>query len=171
MFAVAVGDIVGLTDEEIKLGLNSFEGVGMRQNIKVKNGITYIHDYYNASPESIRASLSVTKKLADSKNGRTVAVIGSVLELGKMSEALHRSIGNDAFSIGADLLFTFGEDAAFIADEALKLGMDDNRIFVFKDISDPNPIANVLRASLKTNDCVLIKASHGIEMGRIADLL
>jgi UDP-N-acetylmuramoyl-tripeptide--D-alanyl-D-alanine ligase len=171
MFAVAVGDIVGLTDEEIKLGLNSFEGVGMRQNIKVKNGITYIHDYYNASPESIRASLSVTKKLADSKNGRTVAVIGSVLELGEMSEALHRSIGNDAFSIGADLLFTFGEDAAFIADEALKLGMDDNRIFVFKDISDPNPIANVLRASLKTNDCVLIKASHGIEMGRIADLL
>lgn len=171
MFAVAVGDILSLTDSEIKLGLSMFEGVGMRQNIKEKNGITYIHDYYNASPESIRASLSVTRKLADEKGGRAVAVIGSVLELGELSEKLHRSIGRDAYTIGADLLFTFGTDAAFIADEAITLGMSKNKVQVFEDISDPNPIAVAVKAALRENDCVLIKASHGIEMGRIADLL
>ncbi len=171
MFAVAIGDMLSLTDGEIKLGLSMFEGVGMRQNIKVKDGITYIHDYYNASPESIRASLSVTKNLAKEKNGRTVAVIGSVLELGNLSETLHRSIGKDAAHIGTDLLFTFGEDAAFIADEAITMGMDKDKIQVFKDITDPTPIANAIKNVLKLNDCVLIKASHGIEMGRIADLL
>ena len=171
MFAVAVGDILSLTDGEIKLGLSTFEGVGMRQNIKVKDGITYIHDYYNASPESIRASLSVTKKLADEKGGRAVAVIGSVLELGELSEKLHRAIGRDAYTIGADLLFTFGTDAAFIADEAIKLGMSKNKVQVFEDISDPNPIAVAVKSALRENDCVLIKASHGSEMGRIADLL
>lgn len=171
MFAVAIGDMLSLSDNEIRLGLSMFEGVGMRQNIKIKDSITYIHDYYNASPESIRASLSVTKNLAQEKNGRTVAVIGSVLELGNLSEALHRSIGKDAFLIGTDLLFTFGEDAAFIADEAIKMGLNIDSVQVFKDITDPTPIANAIKNVLQPNDCVLIKASHGIEIGRIADLL
>ena len=171
MFAIAVGDILSLTDAQIKLGLNMFEGVGMRQNIKVKNEITYIHDYYNASPESIRASLSVTKKLAEEKKGRAVAIIGSVLELGEMSEMLHRQIGSDAYTIGTDLIFTFGSEAAFIADEAIKLGMNKDNVKAFEDTSDPKPIAEAVNGSLKSGDCVLIKASHGLEMGRIADLL
>ncbi len=171
MYAVTVGRLVGLTDEEIKLGLSSFVGVGMRQNIVKHNGITFINDYYNASPESIKASLSVTKRLASDIKGRTVAVIGNVLELGDRSEELHRSVGRYIFEIEADLLFTFGKDAAFIADEAIKNGFSEEKVFVFTDITGEKPIAQAIMKEIKPNDCVLIKASHGIDMGRIANIL
>lgn len=171
MYAVCIGDILGLTEDEIKEGLLSFEGVGMRQNIKTVNGITYIHDYYNASPESIKASLSVTKKLSDGTKGRAVAVIGNVLELGELSEKLHRSVASSVLENGISLLFTFGSDAAYIADEAVKLGFPKDSVSVFYDTIDPMPIAEAVKKALKPNDCVLIKASHGLDMKRIADLL
>lgn len=171
MYAVTVGKIAGLTDSEIKEGLSSFVGVGMRQNIVKHNGITFINDYYNASPESIKASLSVTKRLASDTGGRTVAVIGNVMELGSRSEELHRSVGKYISEIRADLLFTFGKDAAFIADEAVKNGFDENNVFVFTDINDEKPISACVKENIKDNDCVLIKASHGIDMGRIAKIL
>lgn len=171
MYAVAVGRLCSLSDSQIKDGLSSFVGVGMRQNVVKKNGITFINDYYNASPESIKASLSVTKGLATENGGRTVAIIGNVLELGDKSEELHRSVGAYAADLKADLLFTFGSDASFIADEAIKNGFDKNNVFVFTDIADPLPISKAVMNEIKENDCVLIKASHGIDMGRIADIL
>ena len=171
MYAVTVGKLAGLTDNEIKLGLSSFVGVGMRQNIVKHNGITFINDYYNASPESIKASLSVTKGLSKDTGGRTVAVIGNVMELGNRSEELHRSVGKFVSDIGVDLLFTFGNDAAYIADEALKNGFNSDNVFVFTDIKDEKPISECVAEKLQKNDCVLIKASHGIDMGRIAKIL
>ncbi|MBE6581952.1 MAG: UDP-N-acetylmuramoyl-tripeptide--D-alanyl-D-alanine ligase [Ruminococcaceae bacterium] len=171
MYAVTVGKLAGLTDNEIKLGLSSFVGVGMRQNIVKHNGITFINDYYNASPESIKASLSVTKGLSKDTGGRTVAVIGNVMELGERSEELHRSVGKFVSEIGVDLLFTFGNDASYIADEALKNGFNSDNVFVFTDIKDEKPISKCVAENLQENDCVLIKASHGIDMGRIAKIL
>lgn len=171
MYAVTVGKLVGLTDDEIKIGLSSFIGVGMRQNIVKQGGITFINDYYNASPESIKASLSVTKRLASDISGRTVAVIGNVMELGERSEELHRSVGKYVYDIGVDLLFTFGGDAAFIADEAVSNGFNKENVFVFTDIIDEKPISACVKENIRENDCVLIKASHGIDMGRIAKIL
>ncbi len=171
MYAVTVGKLAGLSDNEIKLGLSSFVGVGMRQNIVKTRGITFINDYYNASPESIKASLSVTKGLSKDTGGRTVAVIGNVMELGDRSETLHRSVGKYVFDIGVDLLFTFGNDAAFIADEALKNGFNKENVFVFTDITNEKPLSACVMNNIKENDCVLIKASHGIDMGRIAKIL
>ena len=171
MYAVTVGKLAGLTDSEVKLGLSSFVGVGMRQNIVKHNGITFINDYYNASPESIKASLSVTKGLSKDTGGRTVAVIGNVMELGNRSEELHRSVGKFVSDIGVDLLFTFGNDASYIADEALKNGFNSDNVFVFTDIKDEKPISECVTEKLQKNDCVLIKASHGIDMGRIAKIL
>ncbi len=171
MYAVTVGKLAGLTDTEIKTGLSSFVGVGMRQNIVKKNGITFINDYYNASPESIKASLSVTKNLSKDNNGRIVAVLGNVLELGDRSEELHRSVGKYISEIEADLIFTFGNDASYIADEAMKNGFPKENVFVFTDITDEKPISACVKENIKENDCVLIKASHGIDMGRIANIL
>ncbi len=171
MYAVTVGKLAGLTDSEIRSGLSSFVGVGMRQNIVKHDGITFINDYYNASPESIKASLSVTKGLSAETCGRTVAVIGNVMELGERSEELHRSVGKFVRDIGVDLLFTFGQDAAFIADEAIKNGFSKENVFVFTDITDEKQISASVKEKIRENDCVLIKASHGIDMGRIARIL
>lgn len=171
MYAITIGDILNMNDTDIKKGLKQFEGVGMRQNIEVKDGIMYIHDYYNASAEAMKASLSVTKTFASERNGRAVAVLGSMLELGELSESIHRSVGEYAAKCGINILYTFGADAAYIADEAVKNGMDINDIHIFTDETDEIPIAEAIKEEIKCNDCVLIKASHGLNMGRIAKLL
>jgi UDP-N-acetylmuramoyl-tripeptide--D-alanyl-D-alanine ligase len=171
MFAVAVGHLTGLTPDEIRDGLAAFEGVGMRQNITHVDGITYILDYYNASPESIRASLVVTKRLAENQGGRAVAVLGSVLELGEHSEALHRAIGRHAATLPVDLLFTFGADAVYTAEEAVVCGMSPDVVASFPDISDAAPLTDAVRKALHSGDVVLLKASHSIRLERVADEL
>jgi len=171
MFAVAVGHLTGLTPDEIRDGLAAFEGVGMRQNITHMDGITYILDYYNASPESIRASLVVAKKVASNQGGRTVAVLGSILELGEHSESLHRLVGWHAAGLSVDLLFTFGKEAEAIADEAVLYGIRPENVFSFPDVTDAAPLTEAVRKALRPNDVVLLKASHSIRLERVADEL
>lgn len=171
MYAVAVGRYAGLSDDKIRVGLTRFEGVGMRQNIRSHNGCLYVLDYYNASAESMKASLAVTKRLASDCGGRCLAVLGNVLELGELSEELHRSIGAFVAEIGVDQLFTFGEDASLVAEEAMRRGLPSESIHVFTDIEAPEPITEAIASLLREKDCVLIKASNGVRMGRIADRL
>lgn len=169
MYAVACGYFANISDEGIRKGLSLFETVGMRQSIKEQNGITFILDYYNASPESIRASLSVAKQLSEKNNGRTVAVIGSVLELGSKSNELHRSIGKYIAEIKCDLFFAFGEDACIAAEQAVSDGMKKENVFVFPDISDSSAISSAISKHIRRNDCILLKASRSIHMERVAD--
>ena len=171
MFAVACGYFLGISDEGIKKGLLSFEAVGMRQNIVNHKDSTFILDYYNASPESIKASLSVTKRLAVKNGGRAIAVVGNVLELGNKSDELHRSIGSYITNIGCDLFFAFGKDACLAAAQAISDGMSKDTVFCFPDISDPTQISESVAENIKENDCILIKASHSVHMERIADIL
>ncbi len=171
MFAIACGFYAGISDDGIRKGLAAFEAVGMRQNIIKHGEVTFILDYYNASPESIKASLSVTKQLAGEGGGRTVAVIGNVLELGNHSEELHRSVGSYAAALGCDLFFAFGEDACLAAAQAKTEGMNGNSVFLFPDISDPAAISESIAEHIKPGDCILIKASRSIHMERVADIL
>ncbi len=171
MFAVACGFYAGISDDGIRKGLAAFEAVGMRQNIIKHGEVTFILDYYNASPESIKASLTVTKQLAEECGGRTVAVIGNVLELGNKSEELHRSVGSYAASLSCDLFFAFGEDACLAALQAKEDGINENSVFTFPDISDPAAISEAITEHIKPGDCILIKASRSIHMERVADIL
>ena len=170
MFAVAAGHILGLSSEEIRLGLADYQSVGMRQRWHNEDGISYLLDYYNASPESIRASLSVILKRKAEYGGRAVAVLGSVLELGEHSEPLHRELGSEIASSGVDLLFTFGKDASYIAEQARACGMPKKSLFLFPDITDPTPLAEAIKANLQKGDTVLMKASHSIGLERVAKI-
>ncbi len=171
MYAVACGYFAGISSEGIRKGLSSFETVGMRQNIKEQNGVTFILDYYNASPESIRASLNVAKQLSQKSGGRTIAVIGNVLELGSKSDELHRSIGKYIAEIKCDMFFAFGDDACIAAKQAISDGMKKENVFIFPDISDSYAISNSISEHIKHNDCILLKASRSIHMERVADNL
>ncbi len=170
-FAVAVGALTGLTDGEIRRGLASFEGVGMRQRICRRKDVTFVMDYYNASPESIRAALAVTKDLASRSGGRTVAVLGSVKELGDHTEALHRGIGRHVASLPVDRLFTFGDEASFIAEEAITCGMDPTFVSVFPDCENAGLLTEALKQDLRPSDCVLLKASHSLRLERVTEAL
>lgn len=169
--AFAVGRAAGVSDDEIALGLLDFEGVEMRQNIYDFEGKTFIEDCYNASPESMKASLSVLCRIGNMRGGRKIAVLGNMLELGAYSPELHRRVGEAAASLGTDILFCFGQEADNIADGAVSCGFDREKVKCFPDIGSVVSLGEALRDELRAGDNVLFKASRGVKLERVIEYL
>lgn len=167
--AYAVGKAAGICDSRIREGLLNFENAAMRQNIYENKGYTIIEDCYNASPESMAASLSVL--CAKAKQGRKVAVLGDMLELGEQSDILHFGVGKKAAEMGVDMLFTFGPHAEKTAEGALSQGMDADKITVFTNNEDAEGFAKIVAEKLTDGDTVLFKASRGMALERITKIL
>ena len=158
--AFAVGIINGLKPDEIVSALKKYKPDGMRQNIVDKNGITVIIDCYNASPDSMKASLNV---LSDIKcSGRKIAVLGDMLELGTESERLHSLVGNYVHEANPDMLFCYGKDSRFIAENCgIRSEFSDDKTLLTKEI----------RTYIKEGDAILFKASRGMKLEEIINAL
>ena len=155
--AILVGKNLGLSDKQIQDGIENFELTKKRMEIiKLKNNITLINDSYNASLDSMKASI---KYLSELKGKRKIAVLGDLFELGDYSEKIHRKIGEEIVKNKIDLLYLIGENSKYIKDEALKNGMNKNNIFYF---NSKNEIINNLKNIMTENDIVLFKASNGM---------
>ncbi len=168
-FAFAAGVVLGISEQGIRRGIADFRGADMRQNIYDLGCVHIIEDCYNASPESMRAAISLLSEYADSANekGRKIAVLGDMLELGEGAADMHTELGRYAFDAGMDLLFTFGPLSENIANGAVCAGMSKESVFSFADISDPISIGDNLIGCLKKNDTVLFKASRSVGVERI----
>ncbi|MBR5322627.1 MAG: UDP-N-acetylmuramoyl-tripeptide--D-alanyl-D-alanine ligase [Clostridia bacterium] len=169
MAAFAVGRTAGLSDDEIRRGLMNYRPSGMRQKIYDVNSYTIIEDCYNASPESMKASLSVLAELG--KGRRTVAVLGEMRELGNTSDELHKSVGRYAAELKIDRLYTYGESAIKIAVGALEEGLDESAIIGYNKITEPEGLAEILKNELKSGDIVLFKASRAIALEKVIEYL
>ena len=167
--AFITGRIAGLNDDEIRNGLKNYKPSGMRQKIYEKNGFTVIEDCYNASPESMKASLSVLAELG--KERRTVAVLGEMRELGEGGKELHKSVGKYAASLNIDRLYTYGEDALEIAVGALEDGFDESSIIAYNKIDEPDGLAEMLKNDIKQGDIVLFKASRAVALEKVIEHL
>ncbi len=165
--AYAVGCELGLSEEKIRAGLNNFKNTGMRQNIYQSSDVTIIEDCYNASPSSMMASMSVLAMIAKREGGRSIAVLGDMRELGDFSRSLHEEVGSKVTELAIDRLYTFGDEAAFIALGAKKAGMKEENIFTFRDLDDPAAIAEALRGEVRGKDAVLFKASRAVQLERV----
>lgn len=154
--AVAVGSQFGIGVHEALEALKGYVPAGMRQRINVKNGITFIEDCYNASPDSQTAALAV---LAGFNAERTVAVIGDMLELGSVSEQAHYGVGVKAAENGINAVFTYGERSLETARGAKEGGVE-----IVKSYSDKSELAKELLLYLKEGDAVLFKASRGMKL-------
>ncbi len=99
----------GLDAARCAAALATYQTTGMRQHIVEKGGVTFIEDCYNASPDSMRAALSVLKALP---NTRKIALLGDMLELGDASEDGHRHTGEWAADAGVDQLIAYGPRSA-----------------------------------------------------------
>ncbi|HHT54251.1 MAG TPA: UDP-N-acetylmuramoyl-tripeptide--D-alanyl-D-alanine ligase [Clostridiales bacterium] len=170
LLAWAVGSVTGLCEDEIRRGLMKYRGAEMRQKIFELCGITIIEDCYNASPESMRAAIDVLVSLGEG-GGRTVALLGDMLELGKNTEMYHKSTGAYAAECGVDILFTLGSLARFIAAGALAAGMSDENIFVNIDENTYSATAAELAGVLREGDILLVKASRAIRAERVIGCL
>ncbi len=169
MAAFAVGRTAGLSDDEIRRGLMNYRPSGMRQKIYDNNDYTIIEDCYNASPESMKASLSVLAELG--KERRTVAVLGEMRELGSTSDELHKSVGRYAAELKIDRLYTYGDSALEIAVGALEEGLDESSIVGYNKITEPEGLAEILKNELKSGDIVLFKASRAVALEKVIEHL
>lgn len=104
--AAAVGLLLGLSPEQIAEGLRSY--APLRQRVSHAAGMTIIDDCYNAGPESMRAALRVLA--GTPTEGRRIAVLGGMLELGDFAPELHAGVGREAAKT-ADLLLAYGRAA------------------------------------------------------------
>ncbi len=158
--AYAVGKTCGLSEEAVAAGILSYVPDGIRQSEKeIRPGVTVICDYYNASPASMHAALSMLRK---GEAARRIAVLGDMLELGEYSEASHREIGEAAARLGVDMVLTVGEATKQLAESAKKGGVQAVQHF-----RDNASLSEYLLGILAAGDRVLIKGSHGMKMEEV----
>ncbi len=154
--AIAVGLNLGVKPEDIQKGLAQFQNMEGRQEIFRKNGYTIIKDCYNAGPESMAAALAVL----GSKEGRRVAVLGDMLELGVRSQAEHYKVGRIAAE-KADVLLAYGDNSVRMIYGAITGGMSSQAARAF---TDRERIISVLKQIAKPGDVMLFKGSRGMRM-------
>ncbi len=164
---ILTGYRYGMSIEKIQKGVGQFIPLGLRQKIIDKNGYTVIKDCYNASPTSMKSGLDVLSatRSDDKIEHRRVAILGDMLELGEFSPEAHRSVGRLVCEYGVDCLITIGENALLIAEEARQGGV---KTISFKNNEEAKKEILLL---LKTDDIILLKASHGMHLEEIADYI
>jgi UDP-N-acetylmuramoyl-tripeptide--D-alanyl-D-alanine ligase len=158
--AAAVGLVEGLNWQEILHGLRQGNSQLRLVAVRSESGAIMLDDTYNASPESMLASLNLLSEL---EGQRKIAVLGDMLELGPYERQGHEMVGLRAAQV-ADILITFGSRAHMYALAARRAGMKPAQVIEFEDNAT---IIDWLNKNLSKNDAVLLKGSHGLRMDRI----
>jgi UDP-N-acetylmuramoyl-tripeptide--D-alanyl-D-alanine ligase len=154
--AIAAARAVGVSPGgRLELELSAGRG----QCRVLAGGVTLIDDAYNANPMSMRAALDALGSTA--ADGRRIAVLGDMLELGPTAEAYHREVGRYAGAV-ADVLVTVGPLAAAMADEFPA---------EHHTAADAAAAAELLPGLLHSGDVVLVKASNGIGLRLVCETL
>ncbi|BCB95853.1 UDP-N-acetylmuramoyl-tripeptide--D-alanyl-D-alanine ligase [Dissulfurispira thermophila] len=157
--AAATAYAVGFNLQEIKNGLESFEGVNMRFEIKKARGVTFLNDVYNANPSSMQEAINELVRLINSgKYRRAIAVLGDMLELGDYGVSEHKKLGQRLSVIPVDTFIGVGPLMSFAVSEFVGKGIS-------VDTSDDAGIK--LGEIIQEGDIVLIKGSRGMRMERV----
>ncbi|GAB5469153.1 MAG: UDP-N-acetylmuramoylalanyl-D-glutamyl-2,6-diaminopimelate--D-alanyl-D-alanine ligase [Rhodospirillales bacterium] len=160
---------LGATLEEALPGLAAqrpLQGRGAQQAIALPQGghITLIDEGYNANPTSVRAALSLLQAATPAAEGRRLAVLGDMLELGKDSAMLHASLAGDLARGGCDLVFTCGQEMT-----ALQAALPASLRGPHQETSAD--LAQALTDAIRPGDVVLVKGSLGARMAVIVEAL
>ncbi len=151
----------------IRQGLKKVALPPMRMSqLKCREGFTIINDAYNANPVSL--SMAIETLVRGKGKGRAILVLGDMLELGNDAEKFHREVVHTRAFNRIDFLFTFGQLAHLIGEEALAKGMKKEHVFL--DFNHQE-IAKNLKTLLVKGDSVLVKGSRGTGMERVVKLL
>ena len=162
--AILLGEELGLSPIQIKRGIETFELTKKRMDVvDLKNGAKIINDAYNASFESMQASLRYLSRFIEN---RKIAVLGDMFELGKYSKQLHENVGKEVYKNDIDILICSGDNSKYIAKEALYCGMKKEAVNYFEDKEE---ILNFLKKNMKRGDVILFKASNGMKFFELAE--
>lgn len=153
--AYAAATRLGLDPARCAAALSNYQTTGMRQHIVEKGGVTVIEDCYNASPDSMKAAISVLKALP---NARKIALLGDMLELGDASEEGHRHTGEWVAEAGIDVLIAYGPRSGAMAEAAKAQGVTTVHC------QNEQEVLQCLRQFVQPGDALLAKASHAMKL-------
>src|SRR6267378_6144131 len=153
LLAVAAGRAFGLSLEEAAAGLASAPLTKARLQIKDLGGVQFLDDSYNANPDSMKAALQTLVEL--DADGKRIAVLGEMRELGKETERGHEEVGEAAAAFGIDHLIGIGEMGALISHAAEKAGLEKSHA-----VGSTSEAAELLTEIAAPGDLVLIKGSR-----------
>ena len=153
--AYAAATRLGLDPARCAAALSNYQTTGMRQHIVEKGGVTVIEDCYNASPDSMKAAISVLKALP---NARKIALLGDMLELGDASEEGHRHTGEWVAEAGIDVLIAYGPRSSAMAEAAKAQGVTTVHC------QNEQEVLQCLRQFVQPGDALLAKASHAMKL-------
>lgn len=162
--AIAVAKTLGIETSKMIKGIEEFELTKKRMDISnLENGVKIINDAYNASLESMQASL---KYLSEFNNHRKIAVLGDMLELGEYSQELHEQVGEAIYQNKIDILIGSGKEIKHTIKRAKELGMLESNIYYFETKQE---MIEPLKQMMKAGDIILLKASNGMKFFEIAE--
>lgn len=164
LLAMAMGAELGLSPEAVRCGLASCQPPKMRLQLWEANGVRVLDDCYNANADSVLAALQTLHDLPG--NGRRVAILGDMAELGEHSLAGHAEVGRRAAELGVACLMAVGQWAQATAEAARAAGLQETS--VFPDVPAALP---VVRELIRPGDLVLLKASRAAGLERIGKML
>jgi UDP-N-acetylmuramoyl-tripeptide--D-alanyl-D-alanine ligase len=162
LLAVAAGRVFGLSIEECAAGLAAAPLTKARLQIKEIGGVQFLDDSYNANPDSMKAALRTLIEL--DAEGKRIAVLGEMRELGTESERGHREVGETAATLGVDQLITIGDTAELIAAGARSAGLDK-----VSSARSTDEAARLLGDIAKPGDLVLIKGSRAARTEKVIE--
>lgn len=164
LFAIALGQALGLGRTDVQRGLAACKPPKMRLQLWEANGVRVLDDAYNANADSTLAALETLCGLP--LQGRRVAVLGDMAELGEHSAAAHAEVGRRAAELQIGQLFTVGKQSGLTAQAARAAGL--LRVVEFAEVE---AAARAMRGFLKPGDVVLLKASRAARFERIVETL
>ena len=161
--AIAVSVKAGCEPVAAAEMLSGYQPDSLRQHVQKRGRQTIIVDCYNASPTSMEAAIDVLCEMKPKGEGRRVAVLGDMLELGKNAPDYHAKVGEYAATKGIDMLVCYGKNSKFMADRAEELGLHPAHS------EESKIILNFMKYKLKPDDIVLFKASRGMHLEEIIE--
>jgi UDP-N-acetylmuramoyl-tripeptide--D-alanyl-D-alanine ligase len=152
--AIAVARILKLKKISVKKGLESFRPSSKRMDIiNLPDGTKIINDTYNANPQSMAAALKVLAAL----EGRKIAILGDMLELGRISSSAHEKVGKLARKLGVNVLISIG-------DHSRKMEADFH-------YPSNHPSIRKLKGIIRPGDKILVKASRGLRLEKVVEAI
>ena len=174
MIAAYVALKEGVSEEAIRA---SFKGLELTKNRtewkKASNGADILSDVYNANPTAMRLILETFSTIPANPNGRKLAVLADMKELGEQSIDLHNQM---ILSLSPDVLDTvifYGQDIAGLAQLASQM-FPLGHVYYFKKTAEEDQFEDLVKQvkeSLKEQDQILIKGSNSMNLAKLVEEL
>lgn len=157
--AIAVAHSLGFSAANMRLGLRRYQRPMRRLQVhRLSRGIVVIDDSYSANPNATKAALDV---LAHMGKGQKIAVLGTMLGMGRYSLKGHRDVGKYAASKNIHRLYTFGPAAKPMGSAALEAGLPASGV---RNFVNRSALHRQLRLVVQPQTVILVKGSHAMKM-------